>query len=35
MKPSIDLTLKRVFVIQGTPTAAHNTFGEENQTHGR
>ena len=35
MKPSIDLTLKRIFVMQGTPTAANDTFVEENQTHGR
>jgi NADH-quinone oxidoreductase subunit M len=35
MKPSIDLTLKRVLVMQGTPTAANNTAGEENQSHGR
>jgi NADH-quinone oxidoreductase subunit M len=35
MKPSIDLTLKRVLVMQGTPTAANTTAGEENQSHGR
>lgn len=35
MEPSIDLTLKRVFAIQGTPTAANVAAGEENQNHGR
>jgi NADH:ubiquinone oxidoreductase subunit 4 (subunit M) len=35
MKPSIDLTLKRVFAIQGMPTVLNNTAGGRNQNDGR
>ena len=35
MKPSIDLTLKRVFAIQGMSTAVNNTAGGQNQNDGR
>ncbi|HXV80458.1 MAG TPA: NADH-quinone oxidoreductase subunit M [Candidatus Binatia bacterium] len=35
MKPSIDLTLERVFAVQGTPTAANVAAGEEDHDHGR
>jgi NADH-quinone oxidoreductase subunit M len=35
MKPSIDVTLKRVFANQGTPTAVNNAAGGQNQTDGR
>ena len=35
MKPSIDLTLKRVFAIQGTPTAMNSTAGGEATHDGR
>ncbi|HSF59874.1 MAG TPA: hypothetical protein VLD83_17500, partial [Candidatus Binatia bacterium] len=35
MKPSIDLTLKRVFAIQGMSTAVNNTAGGETKNDGR
>lgn len=35
MKPSIDLTLKRVFAIQGMSTAVNNTASGRNQNDGR
>ncbi len=35
MKPSIDVTLKRVFAIQGTPTAVNDAAGGQNQNDGR
>jgi NADH-quinone oxidoreductase subunit M len=35
MKPSIDLTLKRVFAIQGTPTAMNRSAGGEATNDGR
>jgi len=35
MKPSIDLTLKRVFAIQGTPTAMNSAAGGEAANDGR
>jgi len=35
MKPSIDLTLKRVFAIQRTPTTVNKTAGGQNQNDGR
>ena len=35
MKPSIDLTLKRVFAIQGMSTAVNNAAGGQNQNDGR
>src|SRR5215471_8014244 len=35
MKPSIDLTLKRVFAIQGTPTAMNSAAGGEAANNGR
>ena len=35
MKPSIDLTLKRVFATQGMSTAVNNTAGGRNQNDGR
>ena len=35
MKPSIDLTLKRVFANQGMSTALNNTAGGQNQNDGR
>ncbi len=35
VKPSVDLTLKRVFAIQGVPTAVNNTAGGEIKNDGR
>ena len=35
VKPSVDLTLKRVFAIQGMPTAVNNTAGGETKNDGR
>jgi NADH-quinone oxidoreductase subunit M len=35
MRPSVDLTLKRVFAIQGLPTAVNNTAGGEAKNDGR
>ncbi len=35
VKPSVDLTLKRVFAIQGMPTAVNNTAGGEAKNDGR
>jgi NADH-quinone oxidoreductase subunit M len=35
MKPSIDLTLKRVFATQGMSTAVNTTTGGRNQNDGR
>ena len=35
MKPAVDLTLKRVFAIQGTPTAVNQVTGAETKNDGR
>jgi len=35
VKPSVDLTLKRVFAVQGMPTAVNNTAGGEAKNDGR
>jgi NADH-quinone oxidoreductase subunit M len=35
MKPAIDLTLKRVFAIQGLPTAVNIVAGGESKNDGR
>jgi NADH-quinone oxidoreductase subunit M len=35
MKPAVDLTLKRVFAVQGTPTAVNQVTGEKIKNDGR
>jgi len=35
VKPSVDLTLKRVFAIQGMPTAVNKAAGGETKNDGR
>src|SRR6266481_2427397 len=35
MKPAVDLTLKRVFAVQGTPTAVNQVTGAETKNDGR
>jgi hypothetical protein len=35
MKPAVDLTLKRVFAIQRTPTAVNQVTGAETKNDGR
>ena len=35
MKPAVDLTLKRVFAMQGTPTTVNQVTGAETKNDGR